>query len=91
MPKVSLSQTSFTAGELDPRLAARHDYDGYYKGAETLTNVICLGQGGVARRSGMKYVDSVSSNGYRLVTFEFNTTQTYLLFFQHSCHTTIYL
>jgi hypothetical protein len=83
MPKVSLSQTSFTAGELDPRLAARHDYDGYYKGAETLTNVICLGQGGVARRSGMKYVDSVSSNGYRLVTFEFNTTQTYLLFFQH--------
>ena len=36
MAKVSISQTSFTSGELDPRLAARHDYDGFYKGAETL-------------------------------------------------------
>ena len=83
MPKVILSQTSFTAGELDPRLAARHDYDGYYKGAETLTNVICLGQGGVKRRDGLKMVGSTSGNGYRLITFEFNITQTYLLFFEH--------
>ena len=37
MAKVAVSQTSFTSGELDPRLAARHDYEGYYKGAETLT------------------------------------------------------
>jgi len=81
MAKVSISQTSFTSGELDPRLAARHDYDGFYKGAETLENVVCLGQGGVKRRGGMKYIDTLTDTSVRFVTFEFNVTQTYLLVF----------
>jgi len=84
MTKAVASQTQFTAGELDPRLAARHDYDGYYKGAQTLTNVICLGQGGVKRRPGMKYIDTIGHSKARLVTFEFNVTQTYLLVFADS-------
>ena len=81
MSKVSIAQTQFTSGELDPRLAARYDYDGYYKGAETLTNVICLSQGGVKRRGGMKYISAHTENAARFVTFEFNVTQTYLLVF----------
>jgi len=81
MAKVSLSQTSFTSGELDPRLIARHDYDGYYKGAETLTNVVCLGQGGVKRRGGFKHINTHTESKARLVTFAFNITQTYLLVF----------
>ena len=81
MAKVSISQTSFTSGELDPRLAARHDYDGFYKGAETLTNVVCLGQGGVKRRGGFRFVSDINENNVRLITFEFNVTQTYLLVF----------
>ena len=81
MARVNISQTSFTSGELDPRLAARHDYDGYYKGAETLENVVCLGQGGVKRRGGMKYIDTLTDTAVRFVTFEFNVTQTYLLVF----------
>jgi hypothetical protein len=84
MAKVNVSQTSFTSGELDPRLAARHDYDGYYKGAETLENVICLGQGGVKRRGGMKYIDTLTDTAVRFVTFEFNVTQTYLLVFANA-------
>ena len=84
MARVNISQTSFTSGELDPRLAARHDYDGYYKGAETLENVICLGQGGVKRRGGMKYVDTLADTAVRFVTFEFNVTQTYLLVFANA-------
>ena len=84
MARASVSQTQFTAGELDPRLAARHDYDGYYKGAQTLTNVICLGQGGVKRRPGMQYIDSLSDTDVRLITFEFNVTQTYLLVFANT-------
>jgi len=84
MARVNISQTQFTSGELDPRLAARHDYDGYYKGAETLENVICLGQGGVKRRGGMKYVDTLTDTAVRFVTFEFNVTQTYLLVFANA-------
>ena len=84
MARVNISQTSFTSGELDPRLAARHDYDGYYKGAETLENVICLGQGGVKRRGGMKYIDTLTDTAVRFVTFEFNITQTYLLVFANA-------
>ena len=83
MAKIAVSQTSFTSGELDPRLTARHDYEGYYKGAETLTNVVCLGQGGVARRGGMKYISTLTESSERFVTFEFNVTQTYLLVFVH--------
>jgi len=81
MAKAIASQASFIAGELDPRLAARIDTESYTKGAETLTNVICLGQGGVKRRPGMKYIDTVTESSVRLVRFEFNVTQTYLLVF----------
>ena len=56
MPQAVTSQTTFSAGELDPRLVARHDYEAFYKGAETLTNVVCLGQGGVKRRQGLRFV-----------------------------------
>ena len=84
MARVNIAQTQFTSGELDPRLAARHDYDGYYKGAETLENVVCLGQGGVKRRGGMKYIDTLTDSAVRFVTFEFNVTQTYLLVFANA-------
>ncbi len=84
MAKVAVAQTQFTSGELDPRLAARFDYDGYYKGAQTLNNVACLGQGGVKRRGGMKYIDTLTDTAVRFVTFEFNITQTYLLVFANA-------
>ena len=81
MSKAIASQTSFTAGELDPRLASRIDYEGYTKGAETITNAVVLGQGGVKRRPGLKYIDELTDTQVRLVTFEFNIEQTYLLVF----------
>ena len=83
MAKATSSQSSFIAGELDPRLTARIDADAYSKGAQTLTNVICLGQGGVKRRPGMRFVGEMTEATAKFVTFEFNLTQTYLLVFTH--------
>jgi len=81
MPQALASQTTFSAGELDPRLVARHDYKAFYNGAEALTNVVCLGQGGVKRRQGLRYVADLNEPVIRFVEFEFNITQTYLLVF----------
>jgi hypothetical protein len=81
MPQAVASQTTFSAGELDPRLVSRHDYENYYKGAETLTNVVCLGQGGVKRRQGLRHIHELNEPIVRFVEFEFNITQTYLLVF----------
>ena len=81
MPKALASQTTFSAGELDPRLVARHDYKAFYRGAETLTNVVCLSQGGVKRRQGLQFIHDLGETQVRFVEFEFNITQTYLLVF----------
>jgi hypothetical protein len=75
-------QTSFTAGELDPRLASRIDVSRYYAGAQLLRNVLVLPQGGVRRRPGTRHIGtlpSASLNGVRLIPFAFNTAQTYVL------------
>lgn len=52
-------QTSFTAGQLDPKLRGRIDVGQYYAGAETLRNVLVQPQGGVVRRPGTLFVDEM--------------------------------
>lgn len=51
------AQVNFTAGELDPLLASREDFKGYYNGAEKMRNAIPLPQGGFRRRPGLRYLD----------------------------------
>lgn len=74
-------QTSFTAGELDPRLAGRIDVTRYYSGARTLRNVLVMPQGGVRLRPGMRHLAHFTdaSTGIRLIPFAFNVEQTYCL------------
>lgn len=75
-------QTSFTAGELDPRLNARIEVSRYYAGAAALRNVIVLPQGGVQRRPGLRHLATLpaaASAGLRLIPFAFSATQTFLL------------
>ena len=79
-------QTNFTAGEFDPLLRARIDLEQYRAAAQTLTNVVCMPQGGVERRPGLMYKGTIPSgaspqNGTRLVSFEFSTTQQYVFLF----------
>ena len=85
MNKFRNVQSSFTSGELDPRLIGRTDVKYYYNGAETLLNVFCLPQGGVFRRPGLVHRAALDdgAQGVRLIPFSFNTEQNYLLVFTH--------
>jgi hypothetical protein len=83
MPRLRTLQSSFTSGELDPRLAARSDARIYYSGAARMKNALVMPAGGFRRRPGMQYVATVSDAGAgaRLIAFSFNTEQTYLMVF----------
>ena len=81
MPISKTTQTSFTAGELDPSLAARFDVTKYFAGAQELLNVLVRPQGGVRRRPGMRDLIGIDDglDAVRLLPFAFNTEQTYCL------------
>ncbi|MCB1556562.1 MAG: hypothetical protein KDJ15_04525 [Alphaproteobacteria bacterium] len=78
MPRIRQVKTTFTAGEVSRSLLGRGDLKAYENGAITLRNVFIQPTGGVTRRAGLRHVDTVSGAG-RLIAFEFNTEQTYLL------------
>jgi len=78
--RLTSQKTSFTAGEVSPRLLGRGDLRAYENGAAKLRNVFVHPTGGVTRRAGLRYVDTARGGG-RLVAFEFNTEQVYLLVF----------
>jgi len=84
MARVIAIQNSFTSGELDPKLIARDDVKAYDAGLTTALNVVVLPQGGVKRRPGLEYITELGGSpedGIRLVAFEFNTSDAYLLAF----------
>lgn len=76
------TKTNFSAGELSPRLFGRGDLRAYENGASRLRNVVIHPTGGVSRRPGLRWVDGIEAKA-RLVAFEFNTEQAYLLVFTH--------
>ncbi len=75
---VTLTKTNFTAGELSIDMLGRGDLAAYANGAMKLRNVFIAPVGGVSRRAGLRFVDKARGRG-RLIAFEFNTEQTYLL------------
>ncbi len=83
MARVHPFQTNFTAGELTPKLFGQVDFKKYNNGAETLENLTVFPQGGAKRRYGSKFVCEVkdSSKATRLIPFEFNIEQSYILEF----------
>jgi hypothetical protein len=72
------TKSSFSAGELAPELYGRGDLRAFENGARRLRNVVIQPTGGVARRPGLRHVASLGGPA-RLIAFEFNTEQTYLL------------
>ncbi len=71
-------KTNFTAGEISSELLGRGDLRAYENGALALRNVFINPTGGVTRRFGLGYIDTAAGDG-KLIAFEFNTEQTYLL------------
>ncbi|HEX6114107.1 MAG TPA: hypothetical protein VFZ10_17540 [Geminicoccaceae bacterium] len=80
MTQAFLTQTDFSAGELDPRMLGRTDLRSYLSGAARLRNVVVETTGGVRRRPGLAYVANAAGRG-RLVAMETGADQAYLLAF----------
>jgi hypothetical protein len=83
MARVHPFQTNFTAGELTPKLAGQVDFKKYNNGVEIMENMTVFPQGGASRRYGTRFVKEVkdSSKVTRLIPFEFNIEQSYVLEF----------
>lgn len=78
MTRIRQVKTNFTSGEVSPELLGRGDLRAYDNGALKLRNLFIFPTGGVSRRAGLRFVDTAAGDG-RLIAFEFNTEQTYLL------------
>ena len=83
MARSAPALSSFTAGEISPRLEGRVSIEKYREGLSDLTNMIVQPHGGVQRRPGTEFLGEVkaSANFTRLIAFEFKTADTYALEF----------
>ena len=83
MARVHPFQTNFTSGEISPKLFGQVDFKKYNNAVETMENMIVFPQGGTTRRYGSRFVCEVknSANATRLIPFEFNIEQSYILEF----------
>lgn len=76
-------QTSFTGGELSPRMLARVDLGTYQRSAKQMINGYPYTHGGVTRRPGTQFIGEVSDSTkpVRLIPFTFSKTQSFALVF----------
>lgn len=68
-------QSRFTVGELDPLLYGRSDTDFYYSGAKTMTNLLCLPEGGFTRRPGSLFIGRLNRQLSRDTTLTISSTR----------------
>ena len=83
MARANHTITNFLTGELSPFLAGRVETDRYQNAVKTCENFIVKPHGGIQRRPGTQFVAEVkdSSKKVRLIRFEFNRAQSYVLEF----------
>ncbi|MBU0522695.1 MAG: hypothetical protein KKC24_23865 [Gammaproteobacteria bacterium] len=79
----SVLQPTFAAGELSPSTSARTDIARYYTGLKLCRNFMVMPYGGARNRPGTRLVCEVadSTKLNRLIPFQFNDEQTYILQF----------
>lgn len=85
MTRIVQYQTNFSVGELDPLLKARTDLQQYQNALEKATNVYVQPQGGIKRRDGLRFVYNFGSSftAFKVIPFEYSTTDSYTLVFVH--------
>lgn len=76
-------QPAFSAGILSRSLWARVDLSKYQTGLKDAVNLFCHAHGGVSNRAGLQFVGEVkdSTKQARIIRFQFNTEQSYVLEF----------
>lgn len=75
--------TNFTAGELTPLLSSRIDADAYKNAVKTLRNARIRAQGGITRRPGMVYHQTINNEPYQLESYIFDENESYILLFRN--------
>jgi len=83
MSRSAPSFSSFTAGEISPRLEGQISLEKYRQGLSELTNMVVMPHGGVTRRPGTEFLGEVKNSAAkaRLIPFQFKTSDTYILEF----------
>jgi len=81
MAKITPAFSSFTMGELDPKLEGRIDMKGYFNGLKRARNVICSVQGNATKRQGTKYLATTKwlNEPVKLMPFEHSSNDTYMI------------
>lgn len=83
MPRLTLNQTNFTAGEVSPRMLGRVDIARYQNGAEIIQNAWPVIHGGCVRRDGtlMCSPTKFPDKNCRLIPYVFNASQAFMVEF----------
>lgn len=79
MYKTTITHTNFSYGEISPNLFGRGDITAYKSSAMMIRNMTVLPIGGIERREGLKYIDTLSGMG-KLISFEYSADELFILF-----------
>lgn len=81
MAKFNLISNNFKTGEFSPKMKARTDLDEYKTSCEEIFNMFPMKQGGVVKRSGTKYVQSLndSADVVKTIPFIFSKEEAYII------------
>ena len=83
MPRLNPLQTSFSLGEVSPRMYARTEVKGYKEGCKILENLVPLAQGPLRRRSGVVFAQELAAGitSAKVITFPVSADDYFVLVF----------
>jgi len=76
--------TNFTSGELTPLFTSRVDANAYKNGVKDLENYRILSQGGIRRRGGLRYLQTLTNTTYQAEPYVFDEDEAYILLFSNT-------